>query len=588
LYFKDRKSNYDKSPVVEVRGYEDSAWQGYQDIVSQISKQWRSSNKRKIILTIDFYHGVRHQEVLNNLISKLKSTQIYNAEEAMLPEEVLYPKLMQNITDDRVFGVLSIHKINDFFDIEKLQRMRDAVNGITEGLVIVYGVGASLVNKGDILVYADLARWEIQLRLRSKELDNWGVGNYEEDMLRKYKRAYFIEWRVLDRHKRAMFGHIDYLLDTHIKDDPKLITVDVFRGGLEQASQQPFRLVPYFDEGVWGGQWMEEVCGLQRKNNNYAWGFDGVPEENSLMLKVGDITVEIPAIDLVFDKPNEFLGAKVHSRFGFEFPIRFDFLDTMGGGSLSLQVHPLTAYIQENFGMHYTQDESYYMLDAGEDACVYLGVKDDVTGEELIPALLEAQNKGETFDDSKYINKFPVKKHDHVLIPAGTIHCSGKNSMVLEISATPYIFTFKLWDWDRVGLDGIPRPVHIEHGKMNIQYDRKTEWVTANLMNRVELIAEGDGWKEERTGLHELEFIETRRHWFSKAVTHHTNGIFQVMNLIEGEEAVVESPAKAFEPFVVHYAETFFIPAAVGEYVIRPFGKSIGNTIGTIKAYVRI
>jgi mannose-6-phosphate isomerase class I len=588
LYIKDRKSNYDKSPVVEVRGYEDSAWQGYQDIVSQISKQLSSSNKRKIVLIIDFYHGVRHQEVLTNLISKLNSTQIYNAEEAMLSEEVLYPKLMQNITDDRVFGVLSVHKINHFFDVEKLQRLRDAVNQITQGLVIVYGVGASLVNKGDILIYADLARWEIQLRLRSKELDNWGVGNFDEDMLRKYKRAYFIEWRVLDRHKRALFDHIDYLLDTHVKDQPKLITGDVFRGGLEQASQQPLRLVPYFDEGVWGGRWMEEVCGLQRKNNNYAWGFDGVPEENSLMLKVGDITIEIPAIDLVFDKPNQFLGAKVHARFGFEFPIRFDFLDTMGGGSLSLQVHPLTAYIQENFGMHYTQDESYYMLDAGEDACVYLGVKDDVTGAELIPALLEAQNKGETFDDAKYINKFSVKKHDHVLIPAGTIHCSGKNSMVLEISATPYIFTFKLWDWGRVGLDGIPRPVHIEHGKHNIQYDRTTDWVAANLINRVELIAEGDGWKEERTGLHELEFIETRRHWFSKAVTHHTNGNVQVMNLIEGEEAVVESPVNAFEPFVVHYAETFFIPAAVGQYVIRPYGKSIGSTIGTIKAFVRI
>ena len=74
--------------------------------------------------------------------------------------------------------------------------------------------------------------------------------------------------------------------------------------------------------------------------------------------------MEIPAIDLVLQHPRELLGDDVFARFGAEFPIRFDFLDTVGGGNLSLQVHPLTAYIREHFGMIYTQDESYYMLDA--------------------------------------------------------------------------------------------------------------------------------------------------------------------------------------------------------------------------------
>jgi mannose-6-phosphate isomerase class I len=205
----------------------------------------------------------------------------------------------------------------------------------------------------------------------------------------------------------------------------------------------------------------------------------------------------------------------------------------------------------------------------------------------MISELNDAQNGKSSFDAEKFVGKFSVKKHDHILIPAGTVHCSGKNSMVLEISATPYIFTFKLWDWDRMGLDGKPRPINIEHGKKVIDWSRTTPWVKRELINTIEVVASGDGWEEEKTGLHETEFIETRRHWFTKNVNHNTNGSVNVLNLIEGIEAVVESPSGLFEPFVVHYAETFIIPANVKEYTIRPYGESEGKRCATIKAFVR-
>ncbi len=241
---------------------------------------------------------------------------------------------------------------------------------------------------------------------------------------------------------------------------------------------------------------MKEVCDLDRGAVNYAWCFDCVPEENSLLLDFGSATLEIPSINLVFYQPRPLLGERVYARFGAEFPIRFDFLDTMDGGNLSLQVHPLTEYIREHFGMFYTQDESYYLLDAAADACVYLGLKEDIQPETMIAELEAAQRGAASFDTEKHVEKWPVGKHDHILIPAGTVHCSGKNSMVLEISATPYIFTFKLWDWGRLGLDGLPRPINIEHGKANIAWDRTTDWVRDNLVSRVEQIAAGEGWRE--------------------------------------------------------------------------------------------
>jgi hypothetical protein len=218
---------------------------------------------------------------------------------------------------------------------------------------------------------------------------------------------------------------------------------------------------------------------------------------------------------------------------------------------------------------------------------VYLGLREGIDRAAMVRDLRRAQLGGFTFPDELYVNRWPARKHDHFLIPGGTVHCSGKDAMVLEISATPFIFTFKLWDWDRPGLDGRPRPIHIDHGVANIQWERTTAWVERELVNRIEPLGSGEGWREERTGLHEREFIETRRHWFTGPAPHHTGGGVAIVNLAEGEEAVVESPDGAFEPFVVHYAETFIVPGAIGAYTIRPHGAAEGTECATIKAFVR-
>jgi mannose-6-phosphate isomerase class I len=389
--------------------------------------------------------------------------------------------------------------------------------------------------------------------------------------------------------KKQLIKRWDYVLDTNAEHKPKLVAAEALRAGFSQAASQPFRVVPFFDPGPWGGQWMKEICDLDRSVDNFAWCFDCVPEENSLLFQFACGTIiETPAINLVFYEAVKLLGRAVQARFGDEFPIRFDFLDTMDGGNLSLQVHPSTEYIQETFGMHYTQDESYYLLAAASDACVYLGLKTGIDAEQMIKSLNEAQNGGPAFDAERFVEKWPVKTHDHMLIPAGTVHCSGANSMVLEISSTPYIFTFKLWDWNRMGLDGKPRPINIKHGQEVIDFTRRTEWVKQELVNVIEPVACGEGWREEKTGLHEREFIETRRHWFTQKVTHRTSGSVNVLNLVEGKEVLVESPTGAFAPFEVHYAETFIVPEAVKVYTISPCGAALGQQCATVKAFVRI
>ena len=582
------KSNYNKQPYIEVKGYENNhSWQGYGNIVGEVLRAAGGLKGERTIIAVDFYPGVRTEELKENIIDKLQGDLvIFTDEDIFETNEYITDKIAEYMTDDRVFGIMCHLNFKDFINADKLNEVSRKISE-AKGRIVVYGAAACLLVKPDIHIYADMARWEIQQRYRSGEISNWKHDNFKDDALVKYKRGFFFEWRIADRYKKERMDSFNYVLDTNLRNNPKMITGEAYIQGLRQAARQPFRVVPFFDPEVWGGQWMKDICDLERDTENYAWCFDCVPEENSLLLKVGEIIAEIPSIDLVFKYPRELLGDKVHARFGTEFPIRFDFLDTMGGQNLSLQVHPLTEYIQEKFGMNYTQDESYYLLDAKEDGCVYLGVRADTSKEEFFSDLEKAQQGIMDFPAEKHVNKFKAKKHDHFLIPAGTAHCSGDNTMVLEISSTPFIFTFKLWDWGRLGLDGKPRPIHLEHGKAVLQFDRNTEWVEKNLINKIEILSEGDGWKEERTGLHEREFIETRRHWFSSAVSHDTNGGVNVINLVEGREAVVESADGRFEPFKVHYAETFIIPASVGKYTIRPCGESEGKTIGTIKAYVR-
>jgi mannose-6-phosphate isomerase class I len=578
------KSTYDKHPVIRVSESSKDCQVGWDSITKCIQAK---ISPGPYVICVECYPGCFEEEIEDQLARALRPSLIVSARDCYLPDYKIREICEHDLGDDPVFAYMNHFTVSDFLDERRVEESQAKLRA-AQGVVVVLGTGASLIaEKWDLLVYCDLARWEIQQRQRAGKISNLGLSNSNERPALKYKRGYFVDWRAADRVKKSLLNKIDLLLDTNKQDRPKLISGSDFRRGLADAAARPFRVVPFFDPGPWGGQWMKEVCDLPRNVENYAWCFDCVPEENSMLLGFGDERVEIPAIDLVFQHPRALLGDAVHARFGTEFPIRFDFLDTMDGGNLSFQVHPLTEFIQDKFGMPYTQDESYYMLDAKEDGCVYLGVKEGIDRQQMITELREAQFEGGNFDADEYVNQFPAKKHDHFLIPAGTPHCSGKNSMVLEISATPYIFTFKMWDWGRVGLDGLPRPIHLEHGLHNIQWDRTTDWVKGNLINAVEEIAQGDGWCEERTGLHEREFIETRRHWFSKSVPHNTGGGVNVLNLCEGEEAIVESPTGAFPPMVVHYAETFIIPASVGEYTITPHGPSMGKRCATIKAFVR-
>lgn len=562
-----RKSNYDKQPSTHIEG---SMTLGWDNIISTLCQAWADEP----IWAIDLYPGTYEEDFMAAFAKT--GRKIIDTRSLMRPEEEIRQLTERFMTDDVLFGYMSNIRLEEYFpnNTPKIEEPS-----------IVIGTAAAWLAPNAPVCYADMARWEIQQRFRRHEVKALGIDNHHDSPSVQYKRGYFNDWNIIDHYKDNLMqsSRIQYWIDSNQRNQPKMITDAQMRQGLQRTAHSPFRVVPFFDPAPWGGQWMKEVCDLPREEQNYGWCFDCVPEENSLYLEADGILFELPSQNVVLSHTRELLGQQVWHRFGKSFPIRFDFLDTMQGGNLSLQVHPTNEFAQREFGLPYTQDESYYLLDAAPDAVVYLGLKEGIDKVQMIEDLRAAQRGDIIFDAEKYVNKLPAKKHDHYLIPAGTIHCSGHNSMVLEISSTPSIFTFKLWDWARLGLDGKPRPINVERGKHVIQWERTTPFVKTEIANHFEVLHEEEGIKEERTGLHPNEFIETRRHTFSRPVEHNTNGGVNVLNLVDGTAALIESPEGKFEPFEVHYAETFIIPACIGRYTITP----LQGECMTLKASIR-
>ena len=569
-------SEYNKRPTKPVSGCGGRVFRGDREILAVLRAELTGGSWTLIVET---YPGINEDKVCR-MLKELKPDLIVSARDILKDREELDILLENILTQDRVFGRMYSGELTDFVDFDKVKTLREKIAS-AGSRIAVYGFGASLLADEGLRIYADMSRWEIQLRYRAG-MSCYFTDKPDEDILKKFKQGYFLEWRIADKWKMAFMDKMQYFIDANRDDDYVMIRSDLFEEALREEVSGPFRVVPYFDPGIWGGQWMKKVCGLDPKMDNYAWSFDGVPEENSICFDFDGTVLEMPAMDLILRHPRELLGPKVYARFGAEFPIRFDFLDTIGGQNLSLQVHPTTDYIHRNFGMAYTQDESYYILDAEEGACVYLGLKEGVEIADMIAELEVAQQGGAPFDAEKFINKIPAKKHDHFLIPAGTIHCSGSGAMVLEISATPYIFTFKLWDWGRLGLDGKPRPINISRGEKVIQ-ERRTEWVMENLVSPVHTVSENDHFVEEHTGLHELEFIETRRFTIQDCAELDCHESVNVLNLVDGASCLVESVDGSFDPYEVHYAETFIVPECVGRYRLR----AVGGPVKVMQAYVR-
>lgn len=464
-------------------------------------------------------------------------------------------------TPDPVFGKRFEGQLADFFDAEKLYSIRPED---TPGLHIIYGTGAALTGLQGKTLYVDIPKNEIQYRLRAGSITNIGTPTYT------YKRCYFADWPALNKHKQSLLPHIDVIIDGQRPDTITWMEGRQLRASLDVILTRPFRARPWFEAGVWGGDWMKKhLPGLNPDEVNYAWSFELITPENGLVLEGCGKLLEVTFDMLAFHNNHQLLG-KAAQRFGTAFPIRFDFLDTFNGGNLSIQCHPRPEYTLQHFGEDFTQDETYYILDCEPDAEVYLGFQEDIQPAAFRSALEAAINDGTPLPVEKYVQQFTANKHDLFLIPNGTIHASGKNNLVLEISSTPYIFTFKMYDWLRTDLNGRPRPIHLDRAFDNLYFDRKGQTVPDTLISKPQLQKEWASGRKWQLPTHPEHFYTVDRYEFSGDVQIPTNGQCHICMLVEGRQLDVTA-GDGTQRF--QYAETFVIPAGADSYTCRYTGE---------------
>lgn len=476
-------------------------------------------------------------------------------------------------TGDPYYCKLAANSLSDLFDT------LPHVAGAPDALCLVYGPGASLVPH-DVLWYADVPKRYAEAAVAAGTGRNLGLPHEPGDL----RRLFYVDWPVLDRHRDALAPRVDAWLDVQDPDRPVHLDGDGLRATLARLARGPVRTRPYFNSTPWGGHWAQRRLGFGAGARNTALGYELIAPESGVLIGTGpDRQAEVPFQLLCVLYPEEMLGADAHARFGTSFPIRFDYLDTVDGGNLSVHCHPRERYMRERFGWPYTQHESYYLTLGGPDTRVFLGLREDADPALFRKEVEEAARDGVPMDPEDHVLTFPAEQGRLFLIPAGTPHASGAGNLVLEISATPYLYSLRFYDWLRPDADGRPRALPYEHGLANLDTGRRGDAVARDLVQEPRALRTGPGWREDLIGALDEMFYEVRRFTLDAGAeaTDDTAGRFHVLNVVEGEGVEIRTAAGAAHP--LSYAETLTVPAAVGPYRVA----ARGGPARVVKALVR-
>lgn len=541
------------------------------------------------VFAFDGYAAAEFTPIVNMvsgiLIAQKAQIKVINVADYYQSAEELEEKFNPLLPTDRekdpvlLFGRRVEGGYEVIFDDAKYQKMLTEIqdykkNGIS---VILYGSGSvfseELRAMIDKIVYLDIIPKEAVLRAKSGRYANIG-DRHARPFKEMMRRNYYVDFELALNLRSFLLQErlIDFYIDSTA--EYKMLPKKAFFDICDTLVRMPFRTKPVYIEGVWGGQYVKKERNVPDELKNIAWVFDFIPMEVSVAIEIGKEVIDIPFYTFLRSEGTNLMGEACEKKFNGYFPIRFNYDDTYhSSGNMSIQCHSDAKYNIENYNEFGRQDESYYIVVAGHGAKTYLGFNNDIDPNEFLNEAKRSEKEHTLIDYQKYVHAVESKPGDQVMIPAGTIHASGQNQVILEIgSLTIGSYTYKLYDYLRLDLDGHPRPIHTYHGERVLRTERNADWIHSNVVQEPVTVREGEGWRERIVGEHDLLYFSLRHLEFEKEIEDDTNGKFHVLSLVNGQSVMVESIDYPELSYKQNFLDIICVPASVGRYRIRNLG----------------
>ena len=512
------------------------------------------------------------------------SSRLYKEEAALAAE------LLRNLPEDRVedppllYGRLYSGGYEGLMDEGQIRALAGELARFKaegSGITILYGNGCligALRGFADLRCYLDVTQKRTVLNIKSGKCGNLGFATpkpYNPTL----RHAYYVDFEAAAALRGELIGGklLDYYAAADCADDMRLLPFAAFLGICETLAGYPFRCRPVYIEGVWGGSYIKHLRRLPDSMRNCAWCFDLIPMEVSIVAEMDGLQLELPYFCFVQAMGAKLMGEACLEKFHGYFPIRFNYDDTFhASGNMSIQCHPDGAYVRSHNDELGRQDESYYIVVAGQEARTFCGFTESANVEQFIADCRRSEREGCEVDYESYVHAEPSKPGQQFLIPAGTIHASGRNQVILEIgSLTIGSYTYKMYDYLRKDLDGRLRPIHTIYGDAVLRRERRGDWVKKNLIQERRLVRRDEGGEEFIVGESELLYFSLRNLRFAKRMTDEAAGRFHVLVLVEGEKVVIRSLQDPSKFFVQRYMDMVVVPASFGKYELINQGEGI-------------
>lgn len=306
----------------------------------------------------------------------------------------------------------------------------------------------------------------------------------------------------------------------------------------------PLRFQPILKRYLWGGRRLASALGKPLgEGNDYAESWEICDRDSDQSVVAAGPLAGTTLSELMAKRGEELLGRHAPQT---RFPLLFKFLDAQK--TLSVQVHPDNHRAARLVPPDLGKTEAWVVLDAEPGSLIYAGLKRGFDR-----AALQRELARGTCE--LCLHQFQPQPGDCIFLPAGVVHAIGAGLLIAEIQQASDV-TYRLYDWNRVGLDGKPRQLHLEQALEAIDYEygpAQPQQPQPTEQPHVSRLVKCD------------EFVLDR--WrFDRPQTAGGDGRCHFIAILSGEVVIAGEPGG--QP--LGKGSTVLLPAALGEVLLTP------------------